>query len=86
MLAAYTHMHDMSAGWWVLMTLGWLALVALAVWAVVSLLRGTGARPAQPNAREVLDRRLAEGEISIEEFERLRDALRRPAGSTPSHP
>ena len=65
LILASSQMHDMGAGWWVLMVLD-------------------GGREV-PSAREVLDRRLAEGDITVEEHERLRDALRRPAGSTRSH-
>lgn len=84
MVSAYWQMHDMASGWWVLMALGWLAVVALAVWAVVSL--GRNGRRETPSAREVLDRRLAEGDITVEEYERLRDAMRSSPGPTASHP
>ena len=84
MVSAYWHMHDMASGWWVLMALGWLAVIALAVWAVVSL--GRDGRRETPSAREVLDRRLAEGDITVEEYERLRDAMRPPAGPAASRP
>ncbi len=58
--------------------------LALAVWAVVSL-RRDGRRQA-PSAREVLDRRLAKGDITVEEYRRLRDATRSPTGPAASHP
>jgi uncharacterized membrane protein len=34
------------------------------------------------NVREILDRRLADGAISVEEYERLHSAIR----ATPTHP
>lgn len=85
MILAQWHMHDMGAGWWVLMSVGWVLVWGLVIWAVVSLIRGRGVDRQDRTAREVIDRRLAEGEISVEEYERLRDAMHRPAGPTPSH-
>jgi putative membrane protein len=53
------------AGWWVL-------VLVVVVWVASRLF------PAQrPGAREVLDRRLATGEIDLEEYRRLRDELER---------
>ncbi len=40
----------------------------------------TGNREAEP-PEQILARRLASGEIDVEEFEHLRDALRRPGNS-----
>jgi putative membrane protein len=85
MVTAYWHMHDTGAGWWVLMTLGWLAVVALAVWAVGSLARGRDGEREAPSAREVLDRRLAEGDITVEEYQRLRDAMAPLTAPAASH-
>ncbi len=76
-------MHDVGAGWWVLMTIGMIAFWALVIWGVVTLVRGLpsdrrgdrGAAPGQ-TPMEILGGRLARGEISPEEYQRLRDALR----------
>jgi putative membrane protein len=84
MVSVSWHMHDMGAGWWVLMSLGWLLVWGLVVWAVVSLIRGRGAVGHDHFARAELDRRLAGGEISVGEYERLRDAMEPPARPAPS--
>jgi putative membrane protein len=79
MTVAYWQMHDMGAGWWVLMAAGWIVLWAFVIWALAAVLRTRGHDERSP--REVLDRRLAAGEITVEEYERLRDAMRSPAST-----
>ena len=76
-------------GWW--MGFGWIVVIALLVflaWAILSSgrrgageswERETGAPPA-PSALEILERRYASGELSDEEFERMRQRLQRPPG------
>jgi uncharacterized membrane protein len=78
---AYWPMHDMGAGGWVLMSLGWVLVVGLVFWAVLSLIRSRDGDRRQANVREILDRRLADGAISVEEYERLHSAIR----ATPTH-
>lgn len=76
------HDGDVGFGWWLLMMLGmvlfWGAVIAVVVWA----LRGRGpssgptsASPDEPSAREILDRRLADGSIDGDEYERRRRLL-----------
>lgn len=72
-MLAYVYTHDMGWGWAILMTLGWLALLALFVGVVLAAVRDR----RNPSAREVLDRRLAEGEINVDEYERARLAMSR---------
>lgn len=64
----YNHM---DWGWAALMTLGWIALVGIFVALVVLAMR----ERRTASARDVLDRRLAAGEIDVEEYERLRKAM-----------
>jgi putative membrane protein len=71
---------DWGDGWGLVMTLGMLTFWALIALAVVWLVRHYTAeqRPrtdARATALEVLDRRLAEGAISIEEYGERRRAL-----------
>jgi putative membrane protein len=80
------HHGDMGIGWWIVMMLGmvifWGAVIALVVW----MLRGaTVAPPSAPH--EILRRRLADGSISVEEYERSRAVLDAPtsASSARSH-
>ncbi|HEY8721717.1 SHOCT domain-containing protein [Pengzhenrongella sp.] len=71
----------MGAGGWVLMGLFWIALIALIIWLVVRLLPSTsrgGSTPtqgAQDSPLEILDRRLARGEIDLETYQVHRAAL-----------
>ncbi len=72
-----------GAGWMVLMPLLWVGLLAVIVWAVVRLARGPGDRvagsgqvpPRQESAQEILDRRLALGEIDVDTYTELRARL-----------
>lgn len=56
---------------WVVMVGGWALLVGLVVWVVLRLF------PAQtpPDARTVLEERLASGELDVEHYRQLRDTL-----------
>lgn len=69
----------MGAGGWILMIILWVAVIVLIVWAIGRLFPPRGATDsrevAKDHADEILDRRLARGEIDTEEYSRLRDAL-----------
>jgi uncharacterized membrane protein len=73
---AYMYNH-MSWGWGILMTLGWMILLGLFVAVLVSAMRDRGGS----SARDVLDKRLAAGEISLEDYERTRAAITADPGS-----
>ena len=75
MVLAYWQMHDMGAGGSLLMTLGWMLIVGLLIWALLSLARSRAGNRHQARAGEILDRRLADGAISVEEYERLHNAM-----------
>jgi putative membrane protein len=71
-------------GWgWGMMAMhgiGWLLLLAVVVVAAVVLLRGLGAAQGRPgprerSAREMLDSRYAAGEISREDYLRMKDDI-----------
>jgi uncharacterized membrane protein len=84
-MLAYVYMHNMGWGWGILMTLGWLALLGLFVGVLLAALRDR----RSPSAREILDRRLAGGEINPDEYRRARDAMSdgdtgRPPASPPA--
>ncbi len=68
------HHGDVGVGWWIVMMLGmvvfWGAIIALVAW----LVRG-GSAPRGETPQEVLRRRLADGSISVEEYEQRRAAL-----------
>lgn len=69
-----------DSGWWIVMmfamVLFWALVVVGIVWLVRSLQGGGGDRgPGEPTVLELLDRRLADGSISIEEYEERRRVL-----------
>ena len=68
-----------TGGSWVvmgLMAMFWIALLGVAIWAAVHLLRRDGTvTPTTPPPRAILDRRLAAGEIDAEQYAQLRRLL-----------
>jgi len=63
-----------------LMVLFWGVLIVVAAWLIRVLFPPAGQPPAPPsgqdlNARDILDRRLARGEISQEEYDLMRKML-----------
>lgn len=61
--------------WMVVMMLTWPLLIAAAVWAVVALTRGTTPRRSERTPRQILDERLATGEIDPDAHRRTRSLL-----------
>ena len=85
----WDHM-DWDNGWWIVMMIAMLLILALlaigAIWSMRSLAGGShvpgsapGGQAADPMA--ILDRRLAEGAISVEEYEERRRVLADASGS-----
>lgn len=78
------HMDDWGPGWWIVMGLMmivfWGLIVAGIAWLVRYLAQGGHQREA--GAVELLDRRLALGEISVEEYGERRRALGENGGDT----
>lgn len=71
--------HDgWSSGWMVVMMVGWVGLIALAVWAVMALTRREDPPPQTPAARDILDNRFASGEISQTEYVEAKRLLEQP--------
>ena len=68
-----------TGGSWVvmgLMAMFWIALLGVAIWAAVHLLRRGGTViPTTAPPRAILDRRLATGEIDAEQYAQLRRLL-----------
>jgi putative membrane protein len=70
----------MGAGGWVLMALFWIAVVALIVWLIARFTATAADGPAgaerrSETPRQILDRRLARGEVDPETYEQLREQL-----------
>lgn len=73
----------MGAGGWFLMSLLWIVLLVVIVWAVTHLFPRREERraladgsPSRERPEDILDRRLALGEIDLETHAKLREALR----------
>ena len=79
-MLGYVYMHDMGWGWAVLMTIAWVAILGILVGVILAAVRDR--RSASP--REILDRRLAAGEIGIDEYERARAAMSREGSGSSS--
>jgi putative membrane protein len=76
------YMHGAGWGWWLLMSVGMVAFWAGVVYLVVWLVRGVPpSRRQQPTDTssdpplELLQRRLAAGEISVDEYNERRELL-----------
>jgi putative membrane protein len=71
-------MHGWGDGWWVVMGLGMLLFWALVIVGIVWVVRELGGSRQERDRNDPLDilkRRLAQGEISVEEYERSRQTL-----------
>lgn len=71
---------DFDGGWWIVMGIGMILFWGLVIFGIVWLVRELSDRPrrtdpAGPDPTQILDRRLAEGEISVEEYEERRRTL-----------
>jgi putative membrane protein len=72
------HWYDsMGAGDWLVMSVLWVALIALIVWAIAHLFpqRGRDSADLAERPEEILDRRLASGEIDAGTYDTLRGKL-----------
>jgi putative membrane protein len=67
-------MHDAGAEWWVPMMVGMLLFWGLVIVGAVWLVRELSGRGSE-RPLDVLQRRLAQGDISVEEYERRRQLL-----------
>lgn len=84
-------MHGAGWGWWVLMSIGMVAFWAAVIYLIVWLVRGAppargpdASAPRGETPLELLQRRLAAGEISVGEFNERRKALEHePRGPGP---
>lgn len=72
------HMDWGGAGWWVMfsmMAVFWIAVLVIAAWAVsIFARRGSGQAPG-PSPLDIAKQRYARGEITADEFERLKRDL-----------
>lgn len=72
-------MHEWGSGMWIAMMLGvlifWCLVIAGVVWLVREVTGGARRRQEREDPLDILQRRLADGDISVEEYERRRAAL-----------
>ena len=70
----------MGAAGWVMMSVLWVILIAAIVWAFAALFgrgdRSVGGAATSERPEEILDRRLASGEIDADTYDALRTKLR----------
>jgi putative membrane protein len=67
----------MGAWGWILMTVFWLVLIALIVWVGARLFPTRGERVEElERPEDLLDRRLARGEVDPDTYDSLREKLR----------
>lgn len=77
----FIDMHAFDWGWWAVMSAGMVVFWVVAIWVIVWLIRGAGQDVQRrgpslgEDPRAILQRRLAQGEISIEEYEQRLAAL-----------
>ena len=71
-------MWQTAGGWWmwVPMVLVWVGFLALIVW-TLRVQADPGSSSGGEEARKVLDRRLARGELDVTEYRALREELER---------
>lgn len=58
---------------WLSMATFWLVIVLVAIWATTRMFPATPTR--SPSAHDILDERLARGELDVDEYRRLRQEL-----------
>jgi putative membrane protein len=88
----------MSTAGWILSVLWTLIIIALVVAGIVWLISALGSREnsraaaegSRHSGREILDRRLASGELTVEQYKQLRDTIGDPdpaaGGTEPPRP
>jgi uncharacterized membrane protein len=79
----WNHMNDWSVGGWLLMVAFW-ALIIVGIFWLIRAAAGPD-RESHQDASEILERRLAQGEISTEEY-RERSAALGPSTSKATNP
>lgn len=74
---------DVGTGWWIVMMLGMVVFWGGAIVLIVWLVRGGLDRPRTPvvSATEILERRFAEGAITVDDYRARREVLENGATS-----
>ena len=69
---------DMDGGAWIFMGVFWVALLVVIVWMLSSGFGRGRSGEARERPEEILDRRLAAGEIDVATYDELKAKLRAP--------
>lgn len=66
-----------AAPWWhwLWMAAFWGVILFVAIWGITRAFPADRSHPPEPSARELLDQRLARGEIDVDDYRRLRQEL-----------
>ncbi len=75
------HGFGLGIGGWIGMILIWILLIAGAVWLIKQIFSGTSNQPGssaggEERAIDILDKRYAKGDLSRDEYERMKNDLR----------
>ena len=70
----------MGVAGWLAMTAAWLVIIGLIVWVVLQVLPDSARQPPE-TPRQILDRRLAAGELDVQTYDRLKARLAEPDAS-----
>lgn len=73
------YMHGIGWGWWLVMSLGIVAFWGLVIYAIIVMIGGPSRERAEPSGQspeQTLKSRLAQGELSIEEYRQLQATIR----------
>jgi putative membrane protein len=65
----------MGVDGWLVMALFWGAFLSLATWAVTRMFPPFGRSQGSGDVQDILDRRLADGELDLEAYRRMRTEL-----------
>ncbi|HWQ88341.1 MAG TPA: SHOCT domain-containing protein [Desulfitobacteriaceae bacterium] len=81
MMGPYWHMYDngrWTANWWGISfeILVWVLIAVFVIWLFTRLLKITGSNSGSPTALDILKIRFAKGEISKEEFDKMKEDLK----------
>lgn len=67
--------YDIGAGGWIAMTIFWVGLITLVVWALYRVAVATRGDTDRDSAEATLDRRFAAGELDEDAYESMRSTL-----------
>lgn len=71
------HMYGYGSIWpMIIMTIFWAGLIGLGIYLIINYINGSHKQTEDDKPLQILQERLARGEIDVEEYERLRAILK----------